>query len=46
MTKGTVDGYATIVSMGRTQAVVRIDVHNEERIAATAQGTVTIMDPR
>ena len=26
--RGEVDGYATIVTMGRTQAVVRIDVHN------------------
>jgi len=46
VTKGVVDGYATIINMGRTQAVVRIDVHNEGRIAAFAQGTVTIMDPR
>jgi 1,4-dihydroxy-2-naphthoyl-CoA hydrolase len=46
VTQGAVDGYATIVTMGRTQAVVRIDVHNEGRVAAFAQGTVTIMDPR
>lgn len=46
VTKGLVDGYATIVTMGRTQAVVRIDVHNEDRIVAFAQGTVTIMDPK
>lgn len=46
VTKGEVDGYATILSMGRTQAVVRIDVHNEGRLCAMAQGTVTIMNPR
>lgn len=46
VTKGEVDGYATIVTMGRTQAVVRIDVHNAGRLCAMAQGTVTIMDPR
>jgi 1,4-dihydroxy-2-naphthoyl-CoA hydrolase len=43
VTKGVVDGYAEIISMGRTQAVVRIDVHNEDRLVATAQGTETIM---
>ena len=46
VSQGRVDGYATIISMGRTQAVVRIDVHNEDRLAASAQGTVTIMDAR
>jgi uncharacterized protein (TIGR00369 family) len=46
VTKGVVDAYATIVNMGRTQAVVRIDLTNEGRLAATAQGTVTIRDPR
>ena len=46
VSQGTVDGYATIINMGRTQAVVRIDVHNVDRLAASAQGTVTIMDAR
>ncbi|MCZ6888232.1 MAG: PaaI family thioesterase [Gammaproteobacteria bacterium] len=46
VTQGTVDGYASIINMGRTLAVVRIDVHNEGRVVAYAQGTVTIMDPR
>lgn len=46
VSKGVVDGHATIISMGRTQAVVRIDVVNEGRLVASAQGTVTIMDPR
>ena len=46
VSKGVVDAYATIVNMGRTQAVVRIDLMNEGRLAAMAQGTVTIRDPR
>ncbi len=45
VSKGTVDGYAKIITMGRTQAVVRIDVVNENRLVASAQGSVTIMYP-
>jgi len=43
---GVVEARAQIVNLSRTQAVVRIDVTNEGRLAATAQGTVTIRDPR
>jgi len=46
VSKGNVDAYAEITNLTRTQAVVRIDVVNEGRLAATAQGTVTIRDPR
>ena len=46
VSRGIVDGYASIQTFGRTQAVVRIDVLNEGRVAAIAQGTVTIMEPR
>jgi len=46
VSKGSVDAYAEITNLSRTQAVVRIDVVNEGRLAATAQGTVTIRDPR
>ncbi|MBV1876930.1 MAG: PaaI family thioesterase [Pseudomonadales bacterium] len=46
VSKGILDATATIINMGRTQAVVRIDVMNEGRLAAVAQGTVTIVDPR
>jgi uncharacterized protein (TIGR00369 family) len=46
VTGGTIAADATIVSLGRTQAVVRIDVTNEGRLAAIAQGTVTIRDPK
>ena len=46
VSKGVVDATAAIVNISRTQAVVRIDVTNDGRIAAVAQGTVTIRDPR
>lgn len=46
VTRGQVEARAEIVNLSRTQAVVRIDVHNEGRLAAMAQGTVTIRDPR
>lgn len=41
---GSVRVEAQIVSMTRTTAVVRIDVHNESRLAAVAQGTVLIRE--
>jgi len=43
---GTITADATIVSLARTQAVVRIDVSNEGRLCGIAQGTVTIRDPK
>jgi uncharacterized protein (TIGR00369 family) len=46
VSKGVVDAKAEIVVMTRTMAVVRIDVTNEGRVAAVAQGTVTIRDPK
>lgn len=46
VTQGVVAAIATVISMTRSQAVVRIDVENEGRLAAVAQGTVTIRDPR
>ncbi len=46
VTKGDVVAEAQIINLSRTQAVVRIDVSNEGRLAAVAQGTVTIRDPR
>jgi 1,4-dihydroxy-2-naphthoyl-CoA hydrolase len=46
VTQGVVEARAEIVNLSRTQAVVRIDVENDGRLAATAQGTVTIRDPR
>ena len=46
VSKGTVSAKAEILNMTRTQAVVRIDVFNEGRMCAMAQGTCTIQDPR
>lgn len=46
VSKGTVDARAEIVNLSRTLAVVRIDIFNEDRTAAVAQGTVAIRDPR
>ena len=46
VTKGVVEARAEIVNLARPQAVVRIDVTNAGRLAAMAQGTVTIRDPR
>lgn len=46
VSKGIVDAYAEIINLGRTQAVVQIELVNENRLAAVAQGTVTIRDPR
>lgn len=43
---GTVTAEATIVSMSRTMAVVRIDVVNNGRLCCVAQGTVSVRDPR
>lgn len=43
---GVVQASAEIVSMTRSQAVVQIELSNEGRLAALAQGTVTIRDPR
>lgn len=46
VTGGVVDGFAEIINMTRTQAVVQIELENEGRLVAVAQGTVTIRDPR
>ncbi|MEZ5557127.1 MAG: PaaI family thioesterase [Pseudomonadales bacterium] len=46
VSKGVLEARAEIVNLTRTQAVVTIQVTNEGRVAAVAQGTVTIRDPR
>ncbi len=46
VSKGVVDAYAEIINLSRTMAVVQIELVNEGRLAAIAQGTVTIRDPR
>ncbi|MAA73284.1 MAG: phenylacetic acid degradation protein [Salinisphaeraceae bacterium] len=46
VTGGTLRASATLVSMSKTTAVVRIDVENDGRPCSAAQGTVTLMRPR
>ncbi len=43
---GSIRAEASIISMSRRMAVVRIDVTNGDRLCAAAQGTVSIQDPR
>jgi uncharacterized protein (TIGR00369 family) len=44
--RGRVVAESTIVSLTRSTAVVRVEVGNEGRVAAIAQGTVLIRAPR
>ena len=44
--QGTLRAESAIVSMSRRTAVVRIDMVNEGRGVAAAQGTVTIVPPK
>ena len=46
VSQGVVTATAEILVLTRTQAVVRIEIGNEGRTAALAQGTVTIRDPK
>ena len=43
---GKLEAVAEIVSMTKSTAVVRIDVSNDGRVCAAAQGTVTLRPPR
>lgn len=43
---GVVRAAAQIIAMTRRTAVVRIDVTNDDRAVAAAQGTVSVMAPR
>jgi 1,4-dihydroxy-2-naphthoyl-CoA hydrolase len=42
---GTLTARSEILSITKRTAVVRIDVHNNDRLAGAAQGTVTISPP-
>jgi len=42
---GTLTAEATVLSMGRRSAVVRVDVSNEGKLVCVAQGTLLISDP-
>jgi uncharacterized protein (TIGR00369 family) len=46
VSKGVVHARAEIINMTRTMAIVRIELHNENRLCAVAQGTCLIRDPR
>ncbi len=46
VTRGVLAANATVVSLSKSLAVVRIEVSNEDRLVALAQGTVTIRDPK
>ena len=46
VSNGTITADASVISMTRSMAVVRIDVTNEGRLVGIAQGTVTIREPR
>ena len=46
VTRGVLAANATVLSLTKTLAVVRIEVENESRLVALAQGTVTIRDPK
>jgi 1,4-dihydroxy-2-naphthoyl-CoA hydrolase len=46
VTGGTCVATAEIVSMSKRLAVIRIDIENEGRLVAAAQGTCTIVAPK
>jgi uncharacterized protein (TIGR00369 family) len=46
VSKGVCRASAEIVAMSRRLAVVRIDIENEGRLVAAAQGTCTIVAPK
>jgi 1,4-dihydroxy-2-naphthoyl-CoA hydrolase len=46
VTEGRLTAEATIVTMTRRSAVVRIDVTNGDRLVGAGQGTCTIVDPK
>ena len=43
---GVLEATATVLSMTKRTAVVRVEVANEGRLACVAQGTVLITDPK
>ncbi len=46
VTTGVLDARATIISLTKRTAVVRIDVENEDRLVCAAQGTVLVVAPK
>jgi uncharacterized protein (TIGR00369 family) len=43
---GTLEGVAEVLAMTRRSMVVRVEVTNDERLVAAAQGTLMITDPK
>lgn len=43
---GVVDGEATVIAMTNRSAIVRAELYFGERLAAAAQATLTIVDPK
>jgi uncharacterized protein (TIGR00369 family) len=46
VTEGTLEARASIVSLTKRTAVVRIDVDNDGRVVCLAQGTVLVVAPK
>ena len=46
VTTGVLDARAQIMSLTKRTAVVRIDVENDHRLVAAAQGTVLVVTPK
>lgn len=46
VSEGTLVARSEIIALTKRTAVVRIDIHNDDRLAGAAQGTVTITIPR
>jgi uncharacterized protein (TIGR00369 family) len=46
VTSGVLDARASIISLTKRTAVVRIEVENEGRLACAAQGTVLVVAPK
>jgi uncharacterized protein (TIGR00369 family) len=46
VTAGVLDARATIISLTKRTAVVRIEVENDGRLACAAQGTVLVVQPK
>jgi 1,4-dihydroxy-2-naphthoyl-CoA hydrolase len=46
VTKGVCTATAEVIAMTRRMSVVRIDIENEGRLVAAAQGTCTIVAPK
>ena len=46
VSEGSLEATATILSLSKRTAVVRIEVENQDRLVCAAQGTVSVMEPK